>query len=165
MIEDGLKISEFTTTSTPTNNDLIPIVQSNQTMAITKEDLFEGTETKIERNASYVYGSEAIVGTWIDMKPIYRRVVDFGALPNAGQKKVAHNISNMEWLVNAYAVSMRTNQDNTHTWFPINQARPDVVENSIGLWVEDTEIAIQTGIDRSTSDETYVILEYTKTTD
>lgn len=116
-------------------------------------------------NSTSYSTTEQVVGTWIGNKPIYRKVVDFGALPNASQKKVAHNISNMEWLVNAYAVSMRTNQDNTHIWFPINLARPDVVDNSIGLWVEDADVTIQTGIDRSTSNETYVILEYTKTTD
>lgn len=109
--------------------------------------------------------TEKVVGTWIDGKPLYRKVINFGALPNASQKKVQHGISNMEWVVNAWAVSKRTNQDNTHTWFPINQARADAYENNIGLWVEDTDITIQTGIDRSTSLETYVILEYTKTTD
>lgn len=106
--------------------------------------------------------TEQVVGKWIDGSLIYRKVVDFGVLPNATQKKVAHGINNLAWVVNAYAVSKRTNQDSTHTWFPINQARPDTVDNSIGLWVEDTEITIQTGIDRTNSTGTYVILEYTK---
>ena len=111
--------------------------------------------------------NETKIGTWINGKPLYRKVVNFGALPNAAQKKVVHGIANLEYVVYAYACSGRTNSGTpvTHTWFPINHARPDSYANSIGLWVEDTDITIQTAIDRSTSTETYVIIEYTKTTD
>ena len=37
---------------------------------------------------------------WIDGKPIYKKTVDFGALPNNTSKTVAHNIVNVEqiWL-------------------------------------------------------------------
>ena len=38
MIEDGVKISELTQTTTITDDDLIPIVQSNETKSITKEN-------------------------------------------------------------------------------------------------------------------------------
>ena len=37
-MEDGVKISELTTTTTISDSDLIPIVQSNETKAITKEN-------------------------------------------------------------------------------------------------------------------------------
>lgn len=109
--------------------------------------------------------TETRIGTWIDGSPLYRKVVNFGALPNAAQKKVVHGISNLKYVVFAYACSGRTNSGTpvTHTWFPINHARPDSAANSIGLWIEDTDITIQTGIDRTTSTETYVIIIYTKT--
>lgn len=116
-------------------------------------------------NLRNVYSTtETRIGTWIDGSPLYRKVVEFGTLPNAAQKKVQHGISNLNYVVFAYACSERTNSGTpvTHTWFPINHARPDAAVNSIGLWVEDTDITIQTGIDRTTSNKTYVIIIYTK---
>lgn len=46
MIEDGIKISELTTTSTINNEDLIPIVQDDETKSITYEDLFSSNNVK-----------------------------------------------------------------------------------------------------------------------
>ena len=33
---------------------------------------------------------------WIDGKPIYRKVINVGALPNNSEKTIAHNISNID---------------------------------------------------------------------
>lgn len=38
--------------------------------------------------------------TWIDGKPIYRKVVDCGLLPNNTFKDVSHNISNLDEIIN-----------------------------------------------------------------
>lgn len=37
-------------------------------------------------------------GIWLDGKPIYRKVIDFGALPTAGSKSVAHGITDIDTL-------------------------------------------------------------------
>lgn len=122
-------------------------------------------EIKTAINISTSYSTtEQVVGTWIDGKPLYRKVVDFGQLPNATTKNVAHNINNLDFVVNAWAVAKRVDNNNI-TYFPINQARADSYENSIGLYLSQNNISIQTGIDRSNTYITYVVIEYTKTTD
>ena len=39
---------------------------------------------------------------WIDGKPIYRKVVNFGTLPNATVKAVAHGIVGLTRTINLY---------------------------------------------------------------
>ena len=38
---------------------------------------------------------EQVVGTWLDGKTLYRKIVNFGAFPNNSSKEVAHNITNL----------------------------------------------------------------------
>ena len=98
-MEDGVKISELTTTTTINNSDLIPIVQNNETKSITKQDLV----------ADKYSTTEQVIGTWIDGKPIYRKVINFGSLPNAESKSVAHNIANIDFIVNVWGMAKRVN--------------------------------------------------------
>ena len=39
--------------------------------------------------------TETRIGTWIDGKPLYRKTINFGNLPNNDTKYVAHNVSNI----------------------------------------------------------------------
>lgn len=69
MIEDGIKISELTTTSTINNEDLIPIVQGEETKSITRGDLLANIdnigdiyEYTLSRKTSTLSG-----GSWQEM--------------------------------------------------------------------------------------------------
>lgn len=115
---------------------------------------------KIEKHNTYSTDEQA-VGTWIDGKTIYRKVINFGALPNATKKDVAHNISNLEQFIRIEGVSTR--QDNTK----FSQSLPLVYKNiesnyNTSLGVDVQTVSIQTDEDRSMFNG-YVILEYTKT--
>lgn len=113
-----------------------------------------------------VYGSNSYSttekktgGKWIDGKPIYRKTIDCGALPNATNKTVNHNIANIDKVINQKGWSY-----NGDSFFPL----PYVFINAsyqIKLFATKTQIQIETGSDRSGFTETYVTLEYTKTTD
>lgn len=106
--------------------------------------------------------NELVVGKWIDNKPIYRKVIDIGNLPDASQTIVSHNISNIERIVKLYGSATRDSDKDT---LPI----PYVTFNAnnsggVTIYVNDTNVLISTSSDR-TSYYAYVVLEYTKTSD
>ena len=104
--------------------------------------------------------NETVIGKWIDGKPLYRKVINFGSLPNNSIKNVAHNITNVNQWVTIKGVTM--NKDKTSLPVPATNAID--IAYGINISVTTTEVRIQTGRDR-TSFSAYVILEYTKTTD
>ena len=96
---------------------------------------------------------------WIDGKPIYRKVVDIGALPNATNKLVNHNITNLDRAVSIYGQA----QSSTGNLHPLPYSSPTASQN-IELYAGTIDVVIVTGSDRSNLTG-YIILEYTKTTD
>lgn len=95
---------------------------------------------------------------WIDGKPIYRKVINFGALPNATTKNVAHGISGLTAVITYEGYSYNSG---TTTWLPL----PYV--GSVSGWVTEisvtsTDLTIKTGANLSAYASTYVVMEYTK---
>lgn len=43
--------------------------------------------------------TEQIVGTWIDGRPVYEKIINMGAGPNSTTKNVAHGISNLDFII------------------------------------------------------------------
>ena len=111
--------------------------------------------------SDYEYSTtEKVVGKWIDGKPIYEKVVNFGALPNNTIKYVAHGISNLGFMVSMFGCAM----DSSNSVIPIPEANKNAIY-SVYIVVSGTNLAIETGVDRSGFTRTYIILRYTKTTD
>lgn len=107
--------------------------------------------------------NETVVGTWIDGKPIYRKVINFGALPNATAKLITTDLS---WattmVINISGFAIRSSDNNV---LPINFTNPLDAREEIGCRLTGTNtINVLTGTDRSNFIG-YIILEYTKTTD
>lgn len=102
---------------------------------------------------------EQKIGTWVDGKTLYRKVVNFGSLPNSASKTVSTGLTNVNYI------SFSGLANNGTTYFPLNLARP-ISGNNLGLgcWITNNEITIESANDRS-SYNAYVIIEYTKTTD
>lgn len=108
-------------------------------------DIYSETETRTNK-------------VWIDGKPIYRKVIDCGVLPNSTTKSVAHGISNISYMISIVA----TANDST-IYIPL--PNPNSVEsNIIYLSVDNNYVNVTTGTSRNNFN-TKVILEYTKTTD
>ena len=95
---------------------------------------------------------------WVDGKPIYRKVVNFGMLPNSANKTVNHNVSGISDWVSFYGITW--NNAKTSMVLPHVDIDPSY---SVALWVTSTAITIKTGQNRNEFSECYVILEYTKT--
>ena len=86
-------------------------------------------------------------------KPVYCKLVNFGALPNATQKTVKHNIPNVSSVISVYGSAQ-------------DQA---IVVGAFGMQVtginaDNTNVAIWTSADLSNYNA-YVAMKYTKTTD
>lgn len=117
-------------------------------------------QIKIGINNSTTYStSEIVIGEWLG-KPLYRKVINFGSLPNNTAKNVAHGISNIGVVVRlgGYAVT-------SGTYFPLPlQYRGADSNYNVDLVCTAENVRMTSNTDR-TSYTAYVILEYTKTTD
>ena len=99
---------------------------------------------------------------WIDGKPIYRKVVDFGALPNATTKTVTFDTVSADTWVNVMALAKSTDGNVIN----IPYADTSAASHSITYVINDGRIQVNTGsVDRSGYNKCYCKLEYTKTTD
>ena len=112
---------------------------------------------------SGIYSTEEVKTNkiWIDNKPIYRKVINCGALPNNSDKYVNVNVSNINNVINIYGIGI----SGSGTCFPL-----PYVYNNFNAQIElvylasSQQIRITTGQDRSGING-YVTMEYTKTTD
>jgi hypothetical protein len=122
--------------------------------------------TTIPYSANYVNGaikevystSEIEIGVWIDGSKLYRKVIDFGALPDSTSKSVAHNITNLDTIVSliVFANSIQGGG------IPIPHA---TTTTPAYVYVSTTSVTIATTNDRTPYTNTYVTIVYTKTTD
>ena len=101
--------------------------------------------------------SEQVVGTWVDGSTLYKKTIDFGTLPNATSKKVAHNISDLRSIIKIETVA--TTGEN---FFPLPFLGTETNLN-ITFYANKTNILISAPIDRS-SYSAYVTLYYVKST-
>ena len=118
---------------------------AQQAMESSGQDIYSTTETKTNK-------------VWIDGKPIYRKVVDFGALPNATTKSVTHGIVGMTHLIRINVIA-----ENTSGPYFLNIPYPDFSSTyTIRSTIDTTNVNIVTQYDFSSYNQTYVTLEYTK---
>lgn len=94
-------------------------------------------------------------------RPVFRKTINFGALPNTTFTDVAHGIAptNSYTFTRIYGTASDTT---AHTYLPIPFASPTLVEN-IKIEVNGTNVRITTGSNRSSYNVCYVVLEYITT--
>ena len=106
--------------------------------------------------------NETKIGTWIDGKPLYRKVIDCGNLPNATTKSINTGmIANQQNIVKITGFATGVFSDIERTIpIPYNGTNPIVARATYG----GRYIELTTDADLSTY-SAYVILEYTKVSD
>lgn len=90
-------------------------------------------------------------------RPIIRKVINFGSLPNATTKSVAHGITfnaNTSF-VKIYGAAT----DPSTSYIPLPYAHPTDA-NNIAVDVDGTNVTITTGSNRTGYTTSYVVLEY-----
>ena len=98
--------------------------------------------------------NEAVIGTWIDGKPLYRTIFNYGQLPNNTGVGKAHNIP-IDTPVSVKG-TVKTRSGDYSSW--------TIPSRNIFVDLSRNEVYISTDRDRSNVDG-LVIIEYTKTTD
>ena len=105
---------------------------------------------------------EQRIGTWIDGKPVYRKVLS--GMVFDGTRN--HNISNIDNITSIDGTLWSgTTQDQATNVFPINTVRVDFPTRALGVYVNKTKLGFDKGPDIGTGFSYRIIVEYTKTTD
>ena len=122
-----------------------------------QENVLNDVKGYVDSSNSYSTNEVKTGGKWIDGKPIYRKVVDFGAL-SAGSKTVAHGINNLGDVTRIYGVARSS--DNTSLPLPYASSVPIILYANTNNIVIEISNNNYSGYTRSE-----VTIEYTKTTD
>jgi len=93
-------------------------------------------------------------------RQVYRKVVNFGVLPNTATKTVAHNIPVKRGYAFTRIYGTATDQIGL-TQLPLPYASP-VLVNAVELFVTATDVSITTGSNRTNYTVCSVVLEYIK---
>ena len=131
------------------------------------------TSTTEPYSANYVNGlntysvSEQRIGTWIDGKPLYRKVYNLGNLPNTSGKDIATGFSaGIIRPIKIYGFASIEGSENIV--FPLPNIASDNKDDGL-IFYENT--TLNTSVIRVVTESNrsvftgYAILEYTKTTD
>lgn len=126
-----------------------------------------GTSTTEAYSQSYVNNlttystTETRVGTWIDGKPIYRKVISFASSDNMNFSK-AHNITNGDkfWLNGS--ASFIIGGTSTES-LPVNYYNN--ANDFCRTWLNTSNIRVISPSSFGTNRTFYIVVEYTKTTD
>lgn len=139
------------------NNGKLTITQNGKTLG--KFTANQSTNTTINlENSSYSTSEVKTSATWIDGKPIYKKTINFGALPNATNKQVNHNISNIDRII-----KVEQSIDNNGSGF-LEISSGNSNNNTFNLYGTATTISV-TVTDNRSGCHAYFTLWYTKTTD
>lgn len=99
--------------------------------------------------------------TWIDGKPIYRKVINTGALPAASTKTVSIGVQNIDTVIVLAGIAIQRSTGNV---IPLPNTTTD--NNNIQIWIENlSTIYIRVIPTWASQYQSFVTIEYTKTTD
>ena len=149
------------------NNNIYPVTTADApTITVTSVDPGEGVSLAAnhfiavygEDQDSYSTNEMETNAKWIDGKTIYKKTVNFGALPNATSKQVAHGITNLYRVIEIVGWAYRSGDG---TSFPL-PATSASATGAITVTATATDINVSTGTDRSNIAESYITLYYTK---
>lgn len=143
--------------------DQAPAGYTESTIPYTLEGVGKTVDGLLDMNVYPELEKEKIVGIWIDGKPIYRKVINTRALPNKSSKTVNHNIDNIDFITNYYGMAYR-DTDNIFIKLPFVQSSQSL-DLQVAIFINKTMISLVTASDRSGFTISYIIIEYTKTTD
>ena len=123
-----------------------------------QDNVLNDVKGYVDNSNSYSTDEVKTGGKWIDGKPIYRKVVDFGALPNSTTKNVAHGVNNIGDITHIYGVAHSSDKMTIPLPYPRN------IPIVLYATQNDVAIEIHTG-DYTDFTRSEITIEYTKTTD
>lgn len=138
------------------SRDMAPKIVAGTGMSST---FTTGANATITLNAEPDYSTSEVDTKvkWIDGKTIYRKTIDFGALPNATGKTVAHGISGLAKVIKMEGYAKNSN--NVFQMLPYVPTHSGYLTN---VHTDLTNIEMQSVGDLSGYTECYITLYYTK---
>lgn len=139
--------------------DLTPsYIEQGDKATLNTDQIADGsiTSSKIDFT-TYSTSEQATREKWIDGKIIYKKTINFGNLPNATSKTVAHQISDVSRFI-----KIEQSITNTGGTGALSLASGQASNNDFNFYVTNTSIGITTSGNRSTCNA-YITLYYTKT--
>lgn len=129
----------------------------------TKQQAEENAQNIAEIKVAIDYSlTEHLTGRkWLDGRPTYEKTIDCGALPNATAKNVSHGISNLLFIIRG---SITATVPGSGQYIPTTLAPPQP-SGAVSFYADNTNLVIMTGVNRSNFAQTFITLEYTKSTD
>lgn len=160
------------TSDNPLQTNQLPISveypQDPKLLQVVNTETYKRTANAVNTKTSGLYLPQEIAsfqqyftsGNPMQNRDVYRKVVDFGALPNTAAKTVAHGITfdSNSTLTRLYAAA--TDPVNL-LYIPIPYASPTLA-NNIELSLDSTNVIITTGNNRSAFTTCYVVIEWLK---
>jgi len=136
---------------------------NEMSLVINMKDTGYYTETEFINSQVYFPDPALAVSTNTNpiYRPVHRLVVNFGALPNTGSTAVAHGLTFTNSYIFTRIYGAASDQTAVRNYIPLPYASPTLV-NNIELKVDDTNITVTTGSNRTNFTECYVVLEYIK---
>lgn len=160
------------TSDNPLQTNQLPISveypQDPKLLQVVNTETYKRTANAVNTKASGLYLPQEMAsfqqyftsGNPMQNRDVYRKVIDFGALPNAAVKTVAHGIAfdANSSLTHLYAAA--TDPVNL-LYIPIPYASPTLA-NNIEISLDSTNVIITTGSNRSAFTICYVVIEWLK---
>jgi len=101
-------------------------------------------------------------GDPLTFRNVYRKVVDCGALPNAGTTLTAHGITTNAntRFTRVYGCATNPGGAAINGVIPLPYVSTAALANGVNLFVNATNVSLTTGVDYSAYTTTFVVLEY-----
>ncbi len=109
--------------------------------------------------------TERRVGTWINGKPLYRKVVSIPAQTVTASLDIAHGISNLGYVVNAHGYMKYDNFSYMFGGFFQNTNNDEFYTSIISISQTNIRLAFSGSYFSTLSQGGYLVLEYTKSND
>lgn len=94
------------------------------------------------------------------VRDVFRKIINFGALPNNATKTVAHDLTpQTSWTFTRIYGAASDTAGKVYIPLPYSVA---TLNENIELWVDATNVSIKTAVDFSAYTITYIVLEYLK---
>ena len=142
---------------------LVRLYQKINLMAIVLNTKDSGYYDQSEFVNGQIWFSDPALDSTSQLTPsvrqVFRTVVNFGALPNAGTKSVAHNIpiTDAVTFTRIYGVASDTS---AHSYIPLPYA--STIVDHIELYVDGTNVNVVTLSNRTNYTVCYIVVEYLK---
>lgn len=140
------------------DTDIITVPKGQEVIAIGDDEVYVYGDMYLNDISCYANNfstSETIIGTWIDGKPIYRKVLSYDSLSAEEVGSISLADLSIDILINLYGFENSSRYQNVPIVF-YNQNLYNFV------YVENNVVYFKVGWDAT---DVYIIVEYTKTTD